>query len=73
MDGFGTPLGDTVYISSILGIVPSNAGGFGDIKFATEVFYHNEIAPLQSRLLRFNEWAGDEVIKFKPYKMSKAA
>ncbi|WP_038342990.1 phage portal protein [Acinetobacter sp. A47] len=56
----------------LMGIVPSNAGGFGDIKSATEVFYHNEIAPLQSRLLRFNEWAGDEVIKFKPYKMTKA-
>ena len=51
----------------LMGIVPSNAGGFGDIKSATEVFYHNEIVPLQSRLLQFNEWAGDEVIKFKEY------
>lgn len=40
----------------LMGIVPSNAGGFGDIKSATEVFYHNEIVPLQSRLLQFNEW-----------------
>ena len=51
----------------LMGIVPSNAGGFGDIKSATEVFYHNEIVPLQSRLLQFNEWAGDEVIQFKEY------
>lgn len=51
----------------LMGIVPSNAGGFGDIKSATEVFYHNEITPLQSRLLQFNDWAGDEVIKFKEY------
>ena len=55
----------------LMGIVPSNAGGFGDIKSATEVFYHNEIKPLQSRLLRFNEWAGDEVIKFKDYELIK--
>lgn len=53
----------------LMGIVPSNAGGFGDIKSATEVFYHNEIKPLQSRLLQFNEWAGDEVIKFKDYEL----
>ncbi len=51
----------------LMGVVPSNAGGFGDIKSATEVFYHNEITPLQSRLLQFNEWAGDEVIRFKDY------
>ncbi|MCH7387653.1 phage portal protein [Acinetobacter modestus] len=55
----------------LMGIVPSNAGGFGDIKSATEVFYHNEIAPLQSRLLRLNEWAGDEIIRFKEYKITK--
>ncbi|CDG77653.1 phage portal protein [Acinetobacter baumannii] len=51
----------------LMGIVPNNAGGFGDIKSATEVFYYNEIIPLQSRLLQFNEWAGYEVIKFKEY------
>ncbi|MDH1070188.1 phage portal protein [Acinetobacter johnsonii] len=53
----------------LMGIVPSNAGGFGDIKSASEVFYHNEILPLQSRILQFNEWAGDEVIRFKQYEI----
>lgn len=51
----------------LMGIVPSNAGGFGDIKSATDAFYHNEIEPLKTRMLRFNELAGDEIVRFKNY------
>lgn len=54
----------------LMGIVPNNTGGFGSIKDATEVFYHNEIIPLQSRMLQINEWAGDEIIRFKKYELS---
>lgn len=49
------------------GIVPNNTGGFGSIKDAADVFYQNEIAPLQSRIQQLNEWAGDEIIRFKEY------
>lgn len=51
----------------LMGIVPNNTGGFGSIKDASEVFYHNEIVPLQSRLMQINDWAGDEIIQFKGY------
>ncbi|KAA8734930.1 phage portal protein [Acinetobacter qingfengensis] len=53
----------------LMGIVPNNTGGFGSIKDAAEVFYQNEIVPLQSRMMQINEWAGDEVIRFKKYKL----
>ncbi len=50
-----------------LGIIPQNSGGFGDIGKAREVFYHNEIRPLQIRFMEVNEWLGDEVIQFNDY------
>ena len=51
----------------LLGIVPQNAGGFGNIKDATDAYYQNECSPLQLRILQLNEMLGDEVIKFKDY------
>ncbi len=45
----------------LLGIVPSNAGGFGTADTAARVFGRNEIAPLQAQFTPFNEWAGDEI------------
>lgn len=51
----------------LMGIVPNNTGGFGSIREASEIFYQNEIMPLQSRLNQLNEWANDEIIKFKDY------
>lgn len=51
----------------LLGIVPSNTGGFGAADTATRVFARNEIEPLQTQFLAFNEWAGDEIIRFDPY------
>lgn len=46
----------------LLGIVPSNAGGFGDISKARETFVENEIKPLLSDFQVLNQWAGVEVI-----------
>ena len=54
----------------LLGIVPSNAGGFGDVEKAAMVFARNEIEPLQERLRRLNDWLGEEVIRFRPYEIS---
>ncbi|ENU80307.1 hypothetical protein F975_02063 [Acinetobacter sp. ANC 3789] len=52
-----------------MGIVPNNTGGFGSIKDAAEVFYQNEIVPLQSQMQQINDWAGEEIIQFKEYKI----
>lgn len=49
----------------LLGVVPANAGGFGDVEKADEVFYRNEIQPLQQRFLAINDWIGQEVVRFK--------
>lgn len=53
----------------LMGIIPNNTGGFGAIKDANDVFYQNEIVPLQSRLMQINEWAGDEIMVFRPYQI----
>lgn len=49
----------------LLGVVPANAGGFGDAATASEVFYENEIQPLQRRFLPINDWIGEEVVRFR--------
>lgn len=49
----------------LLGVVPANAGGFGDVEKADEVFYRNEILPLQQRFLAINDWLGVDVVRFK--------
>lgn len=49
----------------LLGVVPANAGGFGDVEKADAVFYRNEIQPLQQRFLAINGWLGMEVVRFK--------
>lgn len=51
----------------LLGIVPKSAGSFGDIARAADVYYYTEVAPLMESLKSFNEWAGDEIIKFRDY------
>jgi PBSX family phage portal protein len=57
----------------LLGIVPNNAGGFGDVRTAAQIFYLNEIEPLQQRLMELNEWLGIEVLRFGPYDAAGAA
>jgi PBSX family phage portal protein len=53
----------------LIGIVPSNTGGFGAVGAAAKVFARNEILPLQTQLLELNEWLGEEAFKFKPYEI----
>ncbi|MCL1861853.1 MAG: phage portal protein [Proteobacteria bacterium] len=50
----------------LMGIVPSNAAGFGDAEKAAAVFFANEIQPLQARLADVNGWFGEEAVRFKP-------
>lgn len=49
----------------LLGIVPTNAGGFGNIRDAAEVWTENELKPMQARMMRINDWLGEEVIRFR--------
>jgi PBSX family phage portal protein len=49
----------------LMGIVPQNAGGFGSIREATEVWVMNELEPIQSRISQINCWIGEEVVRFK--------
>lgn len=52
----------------LLGIIPSNAGGFGSIKEARESYWYSEIVPEQNQIAHaINEWAGDEIVGFKRF------
>lgn len=55
----------------LMGIIPDNTGGFGDVEKAAKVFVANELEPLQERLLEFNELVGEEVIAFNEYSLAK--
>ena len=54
----------------LMGIVPNNTGGFGDIKKAAEVFYWHEIYPLQTLLMDINNQVGQELITFNDYSLT---
>jgi PBSX family phage portal protein len=49
----------------LLGVVPNNAGGFGDVEKARQAFVRTEIVPIQSRMLSINEDLGVQAIRFK--------
>lgn len=51
----------------LLGVVPMNSGGFGDVGKAADVFFLNEIGPLMTRMLEINDWAGEDVVSFDEY------
>ena len=54
----------------LMGVVPANAGGFGDIEKAATVFSRNELQPLMDTFRELNTWLGVEVVKFKPYQLA---
>ncbi len=51
----------------MMGIMPNNVGGFGDVEKASKVFMRNELIPLQNRIEELNKWLKDDIIKFMPY------
>lgn len=53
----------------MMGIMPSNVGGFGDVEKASKVFVRNELLPLQRRLEEVNNWLELPIIKFFEYEM----
>ncbi len=54
----------------LMGIVPNNTGGFGDAGKAAEVFDANEMECIRQSLLAINDWAGEEIIRFRPYQLA---
>jgi len=55
----------------LMGIVPNNEGGFGDVEKAAKVFAANELEPLQNVFKQLNEATGREVVKFNPYSLGE--
>jgi len=56
----------------LLGIVPSNTGGFGAADTAAQVFGRNEIEPMQTRFTELNDWLGEGVVTFDEYQIGPA-
>lgn len=54
----------------MLGVIPSNNGGFGDVRTAADIFFVNEIEPLMMRLSEVNDWLGTQVVSFSDYRPS---
>lgn len=54
----------------MIGIMPSNVEGFGDVEKASRVFVRNKLTPLQKRLQEVNEWLDGDVIRFEKYTLS---
>lgn len=48
----------------LMGVVPQNAGGFGSVRDAIELWQINELEPEQARLRQINDWLGEEVVRF---------
>ncbi|QDJ13092.1 phage portal protein [Mergibacter septicus] len=62
----------------LMGIIPNNTAGFGDVEKAARVFFINEIEPLQRRLEEVNNWIQQNfpsvkkpVISFDKYELLK--
>lgn len=53
----------------MMGIMPNNVGGFGDVEKASKVFVRNELIPLQKRFEELNDWLGSEIITFHKYNL----
>ncbi|HGE6659329.1 TPA: phage portal protein [Serratia marcescens] len=53
----------------MMGIIPNNSGGFGDVEKASQVFVRNELRPLQERIKETNHWLGHKIINFSEYNL----
>lgn len=57
----------------LMGIIPMNTAGFGDVEKAARVFVANELEPLQATMKEINEFVGEEVVTFDPYALEDPA
>jgi PBSX family phage portal protein len=48
----------------LLGMIPTNAGGFGDVEKAKQVFMENEVTPIQAKMVALNELVGVKAFCF---------
>ncbi|MCC5811306.1 MAG: phage portal protein [Ectothiorhodospiraceae bacterium] len=55
----------------LMGIIPQNTAGFGDVEKAARVFVANELEPLQQTFREVNEILGEEVVRFRPYSLQE--
>ena len=54
----------------LIGVVPSNSAGFGNVVNAARVFARNEIQPLQDHVGQcINDFAGDLICRWMPYRL----
>jgi PBSX family phage portal protein len=60
---------DDMVPPQMMGIMPSNVGGFGDVEKAANVFVRNELIPLQRKLEEVNSWLNEDVVGFMPYQL----
>jgi PBSX family phage portal protein len=51
----------------LIGVIPQNNGGFGDVRSAMDVFFANEIEPLMEVMRQINQAAGLTVVDYRPY------
>lgn len=51
----------------LIGIIPQNNGGFGDVGKALDTFYKIEVLPIIRRMLKMNDWFGVKLLDFRPY------
>ncbi|CNJ99190.1 putative portal vertex protein [Yersinia mollaretii] len=54
----------------LMGIMPTNTSGFGDVEKAAKVFAINELYPIMEDLKALNDWLGVEVFRFNPYALA---
>lgn len=51
----------------LLGVIPQNNGGFGDVRSAMDVFFPNEIGPLMAKMRQINDRTGLPVVEYMDY------
>ena len=54
----------------LMGIVLQNAGKFGSIREAAQIYVANELEPIQSRMTQLNDWLGEGGVRFKPHEIT---
>ncbi|HCS1408743.1 TPA: capsid portal protein [Shigella dysenteriae] len=54
----------------MMGIMPNNVGGFGDVEKASLVFVRNELIQLQKRMMEINKLVSENIVKFDSYKLA---
>lgn len=54
----------------LIGIVPTNTGGFGKPSEALDTFFQLEIAPIMRRMVRMNRFFDREILRFQNFSAS---